>query len=63
MAPSRIAELSSDAEIDPYSGTANEKGTGIGLLLVKEYLRTAGGSLKITSEEGKGSSFTALLPL
>lgn len=36
-------------------GTAREKGTGLGLFLVKEFLEINQGSLKITSETGRGT--------
>ncbi|MFN0047969.1 MAG: ATP-binding protein [Cytophagales bacterium] len=42
------------------SGTANEKGTGFGLLVCKEFVEKHGGKLKIKSKEGEGTvvSFT-----
>lgn len=43
-------------------GTANEKGTGLGLLLCRQFVETLSGSLTIESEEGKGSAFTVILP-
>lgn len=39
-------------------GTANEKGHGIGLTVVKEFIKKHGGMLKIESELGKGSEFS-----
>jgi signal transduction histidine kinase len=39
-------------------GTSNEKGTGLGLALCSEYLEKVGGRLLITSEKGKGSTFS-----
>lgn len=39
-------------------GTAGESGTGLGLILCKEYLAMHGGTLDVKSEEGKGSTFT-----
>jgi ligand-binding sensor domain-containing protein/signal transduction histidine kinase len=42
-------------------GTANEAGTGIGLLLCKEFIDLEGGKIWAESEEGKGSSFKFVL--
>ncbi len=40
------------------SGTRHEGGTGLGLLLTKEYIEKDGGTLEVQSKAGKGSTFT-----
>ena len=44
------------------AGTANEAGTGLGLLLCKEYVERHGGRLWLESEVGKGTTFFFNLP-
>jgi two-component system, sensor histidine kinase and response regulator len=45
------------------NGTASEQGTGLGLMLCKEFLVKNDGCLRIESEPGKGSIFSFTLPL
>ncbi|MBV8297426.1 MAG: HAMP domain-containing histidine kinase, partial [Acidimicrobiia bacterium] len=43
--------------------TNSLRGTGLGLALVKEYVRVMGGHVWVDSEPGQGSTFMFTLPL
>lgn len=44
-------------------GTAGEKGSGLGLSLVKEIIEKHGGTISVQSEFGKGTEFIFTLPI
>ncbi|MCK4979113.1 MAG: tetratricopeptide repeat-containing sensor histidine kinase, partial [Candidatus Delongbacteria bacterium] len=43
-------------------GTSHEKGSGLGLIIVKEFMKLNNGNISVESEEGKGSKFIMELP-
>jgi signal transduction histidine kinase len=47
-----------DARIPSMVGTSNEKGTGLGLLLVKQFLALNGAKMDVASIPGLGTRFT-----
>jgi signal transduction histidine kinase len=43
-------------------GLENEKGTGLGLILCKEFIEKNNGQIWVTSESGQGAEFSFTLP-
>lgn len=62
IARERLEKLFHIDESNSTFGTNNEKGTGLGLVLCKEFVENHGGKIGIESEEGKGSTFYVTLP-
>ncbi len=57
-----LARLFEISDIQSVKGTANEKGSGLGLLLCKEFVEKHNGSLIIKSEVGKGTECIVTFP-
>lgn len=57
-----LKQLQNMSLIRSDAGTGNEKGTGLGLGLSREFLAKIGGILEIESTLGEGTSVTICLP-
>ncbi|MEJ7759039.1 MAG: ATP-binding protein [Gemmatimonadaceae bacterium] len=63
-----IAKSKLDVIFEPFiqldrGTTSQHEGTGLGLSISRDLARAMGGDLTVTSEVGKGSAFTLLLPV
>lgn len=63
MSEEAQANLFKTDSVVSTAGTANEKGSGLGLLLCKEFVEQHGGSIWVSSSKGVGSTFIFSLPL
>lgn len=59
----QINELFVPGLNNSQEGTQKEKGTGIGLLLVREFLDKLAGEISVKSQQGKGSEFVIDIPV
>lgn len=62
MTKEKVRLLVTTNEFATTRGTANEKGTGLGLNLVKEFVEKSNGYIKIKSKPGEGTKFSIFLP-
>jgi len=54
----RIEKIFSSDTILSTPGTANEKGTGLGLVLCKDFVNRIGGDIWVESSYGQGTTFS-----
>jgi len=62
MTPQIMKQLFDFSVIQSRKGTSDEVGTGMGLIICKEFVEKHGGSIWVKSEPGKGSNFKFSLP-
>ncbi len=60
--PDRLSKLFDITQVISTEGTAEESGTGLGLLLCKDFIEKHGGTIRVESEIDKGSDFIIKLP-
>jgi signal transduction histidine kinase len=63
MTTDEISTVLNSNEYFTKSGTDKEKGTGLGFLLCKDFIKRNGGEVFVNSELGKGTNVTFTLPL
>lgn len=62
MTKKQIDKLFNHEDVQVKSGTEGEKGSGLGLVLCKEFVEKNKGLLTIESKPGKGSTFSFTVP-
>lgn len=63
MSEQHLRELFQTEYYTNTNGTQGEQGTGLGLLLCKQFIERNGGTIQAESEKGKGSVFSFTIPL
>ena len=61
ISPEILPKLFANEFVTTY-GTSKETGSGLGLMLCKDFLKRNGGDIYVESQPGKGSTFSFTLP-
>lgn len=61
MSESRLEKLFRVDVLSSSSGTSHEKGTGLGLIICKEFIQKMGGEINIVSKENSGTTCSFIL--
>ncbi len=61
MGPLVVSNLFKPGSIIKQTGTDNEKGTGLALIIVKEFIERLGYSIQVDSMENEGTTFTIII--
>jgi signal transduction histidine kinase len=62
MSRETVERLFKSSGLPTSPGTNNEKGTGLGIILIKDFVEKNGGKLYVESEPGSGTDFRFTLP-
>ncbi len=63
ISPASLSKLFKIESQNTTLGTAHEKGTGLGLVLCNDMVEKNGGSIRVTSELGVGTTFSFTIPM
>lgn len=62
MSPEVIKRIFVNDEHFSSSGTDNEQGTGLGLMIVKDFVKKNNATIQVESEPDKGTAITVIIP-